>query len=82
MFRPSVSYQGNAVAAAKLAAAAPDMARALLAVERMPTPRSFILDHRSSHHCGGCWASWRDGAPPRHDDTCPVDAALRKAGVR
>ncbi len=53
-------------ARAKLVAAAPDLVRALLAVEW--------------HHgeCDICGAFERDG----HEPDCPVGGALRKAGVR
>lgn len=55
---------------AQLAAAAPDMARVLLAIEFRPT----------CPMCGG--RVYRDGQPPTHEQDCFLDAALRKAGLR
>lgn len=54
--------------AAKLASAAPDMARVLLAVEWSLAP-------------GGC-PSCKNLMPYEHKPDCALDAALRKAGVR
>lgn len=47
-------------------AAAPDMARALVAVEWLRDKRGF---------CTACLA-WN-----AHEDTCPIDTALTKAGI-
>lgn len=56
---------------AKLATAAPELARALLSVE-------WVNHYDGSTECPWCHALEEDG----HDDTCPRQAALRKAGVR
>lgn len=65
---------------ARLAAAAPDLVRALLAVEWSGRP--------GDAHCEWCGAPaedryTRDGWTPigEHEDDCPRQAALRKAGV-
>jgi hypothetical protein len=63
---PSVAH-----ARARLAAAAPDLARALLAVE-------WGSSERGHNACPACAAM----GPGDHCDGCQLDAALRKAGIR
>jgi hypothetical protein len=59
----------------ELAAAAPDMARVLLAIEWGGHCMSY------GHHCPSCGAYPCDGEKG-HKPDCALDAALRKAGVR
>lgn len=62
---------------AKLAAAAPEMARALLAIEW----EGNIQDEAGCPECGALVrTTMRPGKV--HLDDCSIDAALRKAGVR
>lgn len=65
----------------RLAAAAPDLVRALLAVER----QGVNLDGDAA--CPACGGDARDSTDPpthsvMHASDCLLDAALRKAGVR
>lgn len=53
----------------ELAAAAPEMARALLTVEKAMAAEMDFFWCCNAH-------------APTHASTCPLDAALRKAGVR
>lgn len=59
-------------ARARLASAAPDMARVLLAVEWLGFAEG----------CPECGASKSDPVPYMHNGDCALDLALRKAGVR
>jgi len=77
------SYTGKAPNEAEryqLAAAAPDMARVLIAIEwRYPYEHGGV--------CPACDCFNPDGDAPigyakGHEEDCPLDAALRKAGVR
>jgi hypothetical protein len=56
---------------ARLASAAPDLVRALLAVE-------WVGDAFDNVKCPSCGWFQEDG----HDQRCAIDVALRKAGVR
>lgn len=61
----------------RLAAAAPDMARVLLAVEASGV--------RHQRQCPSCFRHNPGNPPPsdvEHAPNCALDAALRKAGVR
>lgn len=67
------AVQGEEVA--RLASAAPDLVRALLAVE-WATPKAYRASVYWS--CAACLNIQPDG----HAPGCIIDAALRKAGVR
>lgn len=67
------AQQAAVRARARLAAAAPELTRALLAVEWSGRER-----YESWPACPVCEA----GEGGRHADDCALDAALRKAGVR
>lgn len=73
-------YLSHHAARSKLAAAAPDLARALLEVEWGACDEGH---NPACPSCGG--AGPVDGAPWRtsgHGPGCALDAALRKAGIR
>lgn len=72
----SVRPTSTNLARVQLAHAAPDMARALLAVE-WSGPDPFQAGGGGC--CPACSAIGADG---RHRSNCAIDAALRKAGVR
>ena len=65
------------VARARLAAAAPDMARLLLKLEWSD------VDYDAATYCPSCWASypWKP-SDLGHRDDCEWLAVMRKAGVR
>lgn len=65
----SWNFDANAADRARLAAAAPDLVRALLAVE--------WIGPEAHRRCSSCGASDIRG----HYDDCALAAALRKAGV-
>jgi len=65
-------------AEAKLAAAAPDLVRALLLVEWASTG----LDENACPDCGVVWGGADGNGSPPHMPDCRLDAALRKAGAR
>lgn len=62
------------IARAKLAAAAPDLVRVLLAVE-------WGDDQEDGDYCPSCGLE-KEYYGGRHSEGCALDAALRKAGVR
>jgi hypothetical protein len=70
---------GELIGRARLAAAAPDLARALLAVE-------WAAEHPAvGAHCPMCNGfppGVAEASPGGHRAGCALDAALRKAGVR
>lgn len=72
-------YMARQRARVQLAAAAPALVRALLAVEWKEDERRPGHDGRTCPACLG--RQWTDGSPARHDADCPVDAALRQAGL-
>lgn len=59
----------------RLASAAPDMVRVLLAVEWVDN--NTDEPGRYTRHCSACQEYF-----PKHAPDCALDAALRKAGVR
>lgn len=61
----------EALARLRLAAAAPDMCRALSRVEWKAEVDGFGQSYRACPECG-C-------SPPRHDRMCGLDAALKKS---
>lgn len=67
-------------ARARLASAAPEMARVLLAVEWMPHPETEL------RFCPSCDGEYPEDFPncldAGHRPGCALDAALRKAGAR
>ena len=66
---------GLDIADARIMAAAPDLVRALLAVEWVDNDTDAT--GRYTQHCPSC-----DAYFPKHAPDCALDAALRKAGVR
>lgn len=61
----------------RLASAAPDLVRALLACEaKMADSGADVV------HCPLCGTSQCYDGPGKHEPGCPWDAALRKAGIR
>jgi len=58
---------------ATLASAAPNLVRALLAVE-------WVEDDEGGEYCPAC--EWERGTTEVHGSDCRLDAALRKAGAR
>lgn len=79
-YKPGSSFE-DAEARGRLAAAAPDMARVLLAIE-------WGVDRAEyGGACPSCDCFNPDGDAPLgyakgHEPACALDAALRKAGVR
>lgn len=71
--RVTVAFGPMAEDDARLAAAAPDLARALLAVEW-----SGVSGY---HRVPGCPSCGSPQSSMKHDKHCELDAALRKAGI-
>jgi hypothetical protein len=67
------SPDGYPETVAAIVAAAPDMCRALLAVERIAAD--------DKPRCPFCWCSSKERGGDGHDDECVLDLALTKAGL-